>query len=85
IDAIQLPTDIILQSQTLPDLLRVVYPDLSPNLNLNYFVKQAILAPKNEYVNTINSLIMNQFPGDTFEYFSADTIEEQAEAAYLYP
>jgi hypothetical protein len=43
-----------------------------------YFVERGILAPTNEYVNSINTIIiMNQFPaGEAFEYLSADTVEE---------
>ncbi|CAB5192862.1 uncharacterized protein OCT59_015926 [Rhizophagus irregularis] len=42
-----------------------------------YFVEHGILAPINEYVNSINTIIMNQFPaGKAFEYLSADTVEE---------
>uniref|UniRef100_U9SI74 ATP-dependent DNA helicase n=1 Tax=Rhizophagus irregularis (strain DAOM 181602 / DAOM 197198 / MUCL 43194) TaxID=747089 RepID=U9SI74_RHIID len=42
-----------------------------------YFVERRILAPTNEYVNSIKTIIMNQFPaGEAFEYLSADTVEE---------
>ncbi|CAB4416162.1 unnamed protein product [Rhizophagus irregularis] len=56
-DVIQLPNDIVLPSQNIDDLIHFVYPDLSINSNPKYLVERAILAPKNDHVNTVNATI----------------------------
>src|SRR5438874_10516210 len=73
---IQLPNDIILPSQNINDLINFVYSNLTTNFNPQYLVKRAILTPKNIDVHTVNTIIMDQFPGDAVEYLSADVIEE---------
>lgn len=84
-DVIQLPNDIVLPSQSIDNLIHFIYPDLSINSNPKYLVERAILAPKNDHVNTINATIMDQFPGEAVEYLSADEIEEQSESEHQYP
>ncbi|CAG8745237.1 12057_t:CDS:2, partial [Cetraspora pellucida] len=59
---IQLPKDIILPSQDINALIHFIYPNLSASSDSQYLVERAILAPKNEHVNTINAAIMTQFP-----------------------
>jgi ATP-dependent DNA helicase PIF1 len=83
-DVIQLPNNIVLPSQNIDDLIHFVYPDLSINSSPKYLVERAILAPKNDHVNTMNATIMDQFPGEAVEYFSADKIE-QSESEHQYP
>ena len=82
---IQLPNDIVLSSQNINDLIHFVYPDLSTNSNPKYLVERAILASKNDHVNSINATIIDQFPGEAIEYLSADKIEEQSESEHQYP
>ena len=48
-------------------------------------VERAILTPKNVDVNIVNTIIMDQFPGEATEYFSADIIEEQTNPEHQYP
>jgi ATP-dependent DNA helicase PIF1 len=48
-------------------------------------VERAILTPKNVDVNNVNTLIMEQFPGEAVEYYSADIIEEQTNSEHQYP
>src|SRR5436190_13694152 len=62
---IRLPNDIILPSQNINDLINFVYFNLTTNnFNPQYLVKRAILTPKNIDVHTVNTIIMDQFPGD---------------------
>jgi ATP-dependent DNA helicase PIF1 len=82
---IRLPNDIILPSQNINDLINFVYSNLTTNFNPQYLVKRAILTPKNIDVHTVNTIIMDQFPGDAVEYLSADVIEEQANPEHQYP
>jgi ATP-dependent exoDNAse (exonuclease V) alpha subunit len=82
---IQLPNDIVLQSQNINDLIQLIYPNLSINSNPKYLVERAILTPKNVDVYSVNTIIMDQFPGEAVEYLSADAIEEQSNSEYQYP
>lgn len=83
---IRLPNDIILPSQNINDLINFVYSNLTTNyFNPQYLVKRAILTSKNIDVHTVNTIIMDQFPGDAVEYLSADVIEEQANPEHQYP
>ncbi|CAG8576225.1 738_t:CDS:2, partial [Cetraspora pellucida] len=47
--------------------------------------EHAILASKNDQVDTINSTIINQFSENPTEYLSTDTIKDHNETANLYP
>jgi ATP-dependent DNA helicase PIF1 len=62
-NVIRLSNNIVLPSQNIDDLIHFVYPDLSTNFNPKYLVEHAILAPKNDHVNTLNTTIMDQFSG----------------------
>ncbi|CAG8597129.1 9362_t:CDS:2, partial [Acaulospora morrowiae] len=42
--------------------------------NMNYMVGRAILTPKNNEVEKISDLIMNQLPGEVYTYYSADSV-----------
>ena len=82
---IRLPNDIILPSQNINDLINFVYSNFTTHFNPQYLVERAILAPKNVDVNNVNTIIMDQFPGEAVEYYSADIIEEQANSEHQYP
>ena len=82
---IRLPNDLILPSQNINDLINFVYSNFTTYSNPQYLVERAILTPKNIDVNNVNTIIMDQFPGETVEYYSADTIEEQANPEHQYP
>ncbi|CAG8695667.1 21036_t:CDS:2, partial [Cetraspora pellucida] len=70
-----LPEDIVLLSNTIKGLISFVYPDLPIYANNPYYlVKCAIIASKNNNVDTINTTIMNLFPDKTTEYLIADSI-----------
>ncbi|CAG8678401.1 4318_t:CDS:1, partial [Acaulospora morrowiae] len=42
--------------------------------NINYMVGRAILTSKNDKVEKISDIIMNQLPGKVYTYYSADSI-----------
>jgi ATP-dependent DNA helicase PIF1 len=85
-NSIYIPDDLILPSQNINDLIHFIYPDLLIHFNNSqYLVERAILTPKNVDVYTINNIIMEQFPGEVMEYFSADTIENQNDSEHQYP
>ncbi|CAB4486657.1 unnamed protein product [Rhizophagus irregularis] len=54
------------------------------DLSLENQLFGAILAPKNVDVYLVNTIIMDQFPGEAVEYLSADTIKEQSNSEYQY-
>ncbi|CAB5217445.1 unnamed protein product [Rhizophagus irregularis] len=82
---IRLPNDIILPSQNINDLINFIYSNFTTHFNPQYLVERAILTPKNVDVNNVNTIIMDQFPGEAVEYYSADIIEEQTNPEHQYP
>lgn len=67
------------------ELVASVYPDLQNNIHVNqYFWETAILAPINNIVNKINSVILSKVPVDTTEYLSVDTVMD-TEQSTSYP
>ncbi|XP_016195611.1 uncharacterized protein LOC107636628 [Arachis ipaensis] len=57
------------------DIVSVIYPNLSENLNNStYFQDRAILAATIEIVEEINDHIVNLLPGEMKEYLSSDCI-----------
>ncbi|CAG8770890.1 2629_t:CDS:1, partial [Acaulospora morrowiae] len=42
--------------------------------NINYMVGKAILIPKNDKVEKIFDLIINQLPGEVYTYYSTDSV-----------
>src|SRR5439155_10456135 len=82
---IRLPNDIILPSQNINNLINFVYSNFTTHSNSQYLVERAILTSKNVDVNNLNTIIMDQFPGKTVEYYSADMIEEQTNSEHQYP
>jgi PIF1 helicase. len=67
------------------DLIAQVYPDLKQNLNSDQWMcARAILAPRNDIVNSINNDIFKNVHGEMKEYLSIDTIMD-AEQSTSYP
>uniref|UniRef100_K3YXY4 ATP-dependent DNA helicase n=2 Tax=Setaria italica TaxID=4555 RepID=K3YXY4_SETIT len=74
---ITIPQDLILQKgeDELETIVNNTYPDLSRNYsNRTYLEERAILCPRNEMVDNINSYIMSQIPGEETTYLSSDTV-----------
>ena len=81
---IMLPEEILLQSNTLEDLIRHVYPQ-GPNDDPDYMAKRCCLTPKNDDSRAINTMVLQQLPGDTTTYLSIDSIvtdDENEATAY---
>ncbi|CAB5127102.1 unnamed protein product [Rhizophagus irregularis] len=76
---------IILPSQNINDLINFIYSNFTTYFNPQYLVERAILTPKNIDVNNVNTIIMDQFPGEAVEYYSANIIEEQTNPEHQYP
>lgn len=76
--------------KTLEELYNKVFPDLTQHRNsrdysswLNWLCERAILAPKNETVDYINSHIIKQLPGVERSYTSVDTVLDTDQAVYF--
>ncbi|CAG8695146.1 3887_t:CDS:2, partial [Racocetra fulgida] len=69
---IRVPNNMIINwndENSLQTLIEEIYPSLSVrSLNASYFTDKAILTTKNEYVDDINSKMLNQLPGEIITY-----------------
>ena len=83
-NSIMLPEEILLQSNTLEDLIRHVYPQ-GPNNDPDYMAKRCCLTPKNDDSCALNHMVLQQLPGEITTYFSIDSIvtnDENEATAY---
>src|SRR4051794_9096534 len=73
---IDLPSGMVIPEGKLSDLIDFVYLNLIENSsNMNYMVGRAVLTPKNDDVENISFLIMNQFPGKFHVYPSTGSVD----------
>ncbi|CAK1595296.1 unnamed protein product [Parnassius mnemosyne] len=71
--------------QSPSELIASVYSDLTNNMHEDkWLCERAILAPKNESVNKINSDILSEVAGEITEYLSVDTVID-TEQSTSYP
>ena len=68
-------------------LVRAIYPNMQGrHRDLEYLSERAILAPRNDDVDLLNSVASDAFPGAFVELLSQDFIDdEETQAATLYP
>ncbi|CAG8830328.1 29340_t:CDS:2, partial [Racocetra persica] len=63
--------------KSLQALIEYIYPNLTEHhLDISYFTECAILAAKNEYIDHINDMILDQTPGDIITYKSYDSVPD---------
>ncbi|CAG8673974.1 1670_t:CDS:2, partial [Scutellospora calospora] len=62
------------------DMIRYVYSD--PPEYYSYFTDRAILTTKNEYVNHINNIILDQMPGKAIIFHSYDSVPDDTRGLY---
>jgi ATP-dependent exoDNAse (exonuclease V) alpha subunit len=81
-DLIRIPDDMILPGSDLATLAEAIYGnfDHASVLSAQALTAKAILAPKNTDVNDLNGYLMDKFPGNYTDFYSADTVlsEDQA-------
>jgi ATP-dependent DNA helicase PIF1 len=66
----------VISGGKLSDLIDFVYPNLNENsASVDFMVGRAILTPKNDDVERISTLIMDQYPGEFHTYPSADSVD----------
>ncbi|XP_077224125.1 uncharacterized protein LOC143857543 [Tasmannia lanceolata] len=75
-DWIRIPDDMLIDTYDngIIQLITIIYPDFLSRLHEdNYLEQRAILAPKNDDVDYVNSLMLQMLPGDIRTYLSADS------------
>ena len=66
----------MLSPSTVKELISEIYPGISQGnrLSSQYYLKRAILAPRNAEVTELNSSILDSFPGDLQTFHSVDRV-----------
>ena len=73
---IDLPSAMIIPGGKLSDLINFIYPNLNENsANVDFMVGRAILTPKNDDVEHISFLIIDQYLGEFHTYPNADSMD----------
>ena len=71
-DYVDLPDDIMLEyndNQSIDTLLDHVFPDLTNNCtSVSYMCERAILSTRNEYVDSLNMIMIAEFPREEKVY-----------------
>ncbi|CDJ26458.1 unnamed protein product [Triticum aestivum] len=80
-DYVRLPEDIVIghsdDETAINRLIKEVFPSLSDNAKSGeYMSSRAILSTKNDYVDELNSKMIDMFPGQEKVYHSFDSIED---------
>lgn len=82
---ISLTADFCQLMSSVDELINNVFPEIHVNFcNHHWLCERAILAPKNDNVNNINSKLQLKIPGAVTTYLSIDTVMDP-EQAVLYP
>ena len=65
---------------TISDLIDSIYGDIRGNyIQMGYFSERILLTPKNEFVSYINDQVNDRLPGQSTEYFSIDSVQDEDE------
>ncbi|XP_077242509.1 uncharacterized protein LOC143883022 [Tasmannia lanceolata] len=78
-DWIKVPDDMFISDTRfgITKLILEIYPNLIPWLHdSSYLEERAILAPKNDDVDTINSIMLEMLPGEACNYLSVDDLKD---------
>ncbi|XP_060965215.1 uncharacterized protein LOC133034191 [Cannabis sativa] len=86
-DRVQLPSEIMLPFEdhdiSLTKLLNVIFPDVNLYFkDVHKMVNRVILTPKNIYVDQINNMMIDRFPGDANVYYSFDEPMDKTENTF---
>ncbi|KAG7952067.1 hypothetical protein I3843_12G040700 [Carya illinoinensis] len=85
---VKIPTTMLIpyqdDSTSLDQLLDAIFDDISEySMNISNMMNCAILAPKNSYVDEINNLLIQRFPGEMKQYYSFDETIDASEQAVM--
>ena len=62
---------------SLEELINIIFPDVTTNLNWNKFDGRAILSTCNNAVDMINDKLIEQLPGKEYTYYSQNHVKEK--------
>jgi len=69
--------------QSIDTLIGHVFPDLDKNwTSVSYMCKRVILSTRNEYVNSLNALMIAKFSGKEKIYYSHDSVDDDSTNNY---
>jgi ATP-dependent DNA helicase PIF1 len=72
---ILLPNPYHCRENTVASLIETIYPGITrPNLSAEYFAERTILCCLNKDVDTVNHKVLQEFPGQSQVFYSADSI-----------
>ena len=74
---IKIPEEFLIRNESngLHNLIASIYPDFDANYaDWSYLRERGILAPTNDDVDEINTIMLSMLPGDVKSYLSCDTI-----------
>ena len=77
-DKIKIPNAMFIpfkdEMTSMDDLIEATFPNLEEKANNSHFMEtRAILSPKSYFVDEINDLLINRFPGSPLKYYSFDS------------
>ena len=85
-DYVDLPDDIMLEyndDQSIDTLIDHVFPDLAKNCTfVSYMRERAILSTRNEYVDSLNAMMIGKFPENEKVYYSHDSVDDDSTNNY---
>ncbi|KAG2653869.1 hypothetical protein PVAP13_1NG417100 [Panicum virgatum] len=85
-DYVDMPNDIMLEyndDQSIDTLIDRVLPNLAKNCTfVSYMRQRAILSTRNEYVDSINVMMIGKFPGEEKVYYSHDSVDDDSTNNY---
>lgn len=89
---VEIPHDILIPrlDSAIDDIIRSTYPNLETSYSdPTYLRERAIIAPKNDTIDEINSRVLSLIPGHEKVYLSSDTLvgssKEHGNLDLLYP
>ncbi|CAO2142169.1 unnamed protein product [Urochloa humidicola] len=80
-DLVDIPCDILIPrlDSAIDDIIRSTYPSLETSYSdPTYLRERAIIAPKNDTIDEINSRVLSLIPGHEKVYLSSDTLVESS-------
>ena len=79
-----LPEELFIKSNSGNDLVEEIFPDFKQRYQeISWIKNRAILCPTNEECAYINSLLLDQIPGDSISYKSCDSVS--VSESHMYP
>ena len=86
-DYVQLPDDIVISytdtEEAAQQLIQDVFPSVEENAtSAAYTSSHAILSTKNDYVDRLNAMMIDRFPGEKMVYHSFDTVDDDSQNGY---